>query len=1041
MDRRSGRDRHSHATTHVPGGRAIVFGEVLFDYFPDGRRVLGGAPFNTAWHLCALGDDPFLVTAVGDDAQGHEIRDAMESWGFDTRGVRVDHERLTGRVEVKVAAGTPSFEIPEDQPWDHLVPHSVLDPSSDVRAALLYHGTLALRSADSRAAFEVIRARLAVPAFVDLNLRAPWWTRERVDRAVDGATWLKLSDQELGTLTGASLDDPDELKATAVAFRRERRIPVLVVTRGADGALAVAADGSVLEAAGVPVPDLVDSVGAGDAFSALWCHGILKGWAPEVTLPRAVAFAADVCRHQGATSGDLTLYERHVRAWVDEPVSAQQAEGTSKLYVLSVSVHGLVRGQEIELGRDADTGGQVGYVVDQARALAQHPQVERVDLVTRAVHDKGVDDAYAQPNEDLGEGARIVRIPFGPRRYLKKESLWPHLDGLMDQLTRHVRAQNRLPDVIHGHYADAGYVGAQLAKLLGVPFVFTGHSLGRVKRRRLEEEGGDPGRIEARYNLTRRIEAEEQALESAALVVASTHQEVSHQYEGYDHYLPERMKVIPPGVDLERFSPPTRSWTEPAIAKEVRRFLRDPDKPLVLALARADERKNFGGLLRAFGETPELREVANLLLVAGNRDDIAEMDAAPRRVLTGILVAIDRWDLHGSVAYPKHHHADDVPDLYRMAAHSRGLFVNPALTEPFGLTLIEAAATGLPVVATDDGGPRDILDVLDHGVLVDVLDTAAMGSAILSALLDRGRWARWSKNAVTRVHERFAWKSHARRYVEAVRDVMDEFPTAPALHAPRRLPRMDRMLVTDLDGTLTGDDARLAELRARLRAAGSRVGFGIATGRSLSSTHEVLSGHPAAPRPDVLITASGTALHYGPRRIRDRSWERQIRYRWDREAIRRILDDMDGLEPFAEEPEEEYRLRYVLDPEVRPTDRQVRAKLRQAGLHATIIIDRQTRLDVVPVRASPGLAIRFVCFKWNLPPQHLLVAGDSGNDVDMLSGDTLGVVVGNHTPELEALRGMPRVHFADAEHAAGVLEGIDHYDFFGTIRIPDQETA
>ena len=113
--------------------------------------------------------------------------------------------------------------------------------------------------------------------------------------------------------------------------------------------------------------------------------------------------------------------------------------------------------------------------------------------------------------------------------------------------------------------------------------------------------------------------------------------------------------------------------------------------------------------------------------------------------------------------------------------------------------------------------------------------------------------------------------------------------------------------------------------------------------------------------------------------------------------------------------------------------------MRQHALRATLIPDHETWLDVIPVRASPGLAIRFFCFKWNVEPRRLLVAGDSGNDADMLSGDTLGVVVRNHTAELERLRGRPRVHFANGSHAWGILEGIDYYDFLGDIRIPPEE--
>jgi sucrose-phosphate synthase len=782
---------------------------------------------------------------------------------------------------------------------------------------------------------------------------------------------------------------------------------------------------------------LVDTVGAGDAFSAVVCLGLLHEWDHQTTLDRAAAFAADLCGIRGATTTDFGLYERHLGEWSkDTSAGSISAPGPQGLYVLSLTVHGLVRATEIELGRDADTGGQVSYVVDQARALAHHPDVERVDVVTRLIQDRRVDESYSRPFEPICHGAQIVRIPFGPRRYLRKETLWPHLDSLLDQLTRYVRMQERAPDVIHGHYADAGYLGAQLAKLLGVPFIFTGHSLGRVKQARLASKGEGEAN-EQTYRFIQRIEAEERALETAALVIASTHQEVHEQYELYDHYQPDRMQVIPPGVDLSRFAPAESSWSRPAIADELDRFLADPRKPMVLALARADERKNFEGLLRAFGETEGLRDMANLIIVAGNRDDIAEMGAGPRRVLTQILALIDRYDLYGSVAYPKHHDSIDVPELFRLAAQSRGVFVNPALTEPFGLTLLEAAATGLPLVATNDGGPQDIIGTCNNGLLVDALDSKAIGEAIRDALSDDARWARWSEDGLTAAHENYSWDSHAARYVQEVTSIVKGTRPVP-VHRPRsRLAGIDRLLVTDVDDTLTGDDEALATLLERLETTDANVGFGIATGRTLKEALALMEELEVRV-PDVLITAAGTELHYGRRLLPDRSWERQIRYRWDRDEVDGVVGSIPGLKRVAES-ETKYRLRYRLDPARAPSLREIRRRARQQGLRVTTILDHEVYLDVVPVRASSGLAIRFFCFKWNLEPQRLLVAGDSGNDWDMLSGDTLGVVVSNHTPELDRLRGRPRVHFAKSPHARGILEGIDWYDFLGDIRLPSEE--
>jgi sucrose-phosphate synthase len=712
---------------------------------------------------------------------------------------------------------------------------------------------------------------------------------------------------------------------------------------------------------------------------------------------------------------------------------------SDSLYIMSLSIHGLVRGTNIELGRDVDTGGQVAYTVDQARALCALDDVERMDLVTRLVEDRRIDEWYAAPSERLQPGAQIVRIPFGPRRYLRKERLWPYLDSMRDQLIRHIRSVRRAPDLIHGHYADAGYVGAQLAKVLGVPFVFTGHSLGRVKLATLLADGGDRDTLEQRYRFTQRIEAEELSLETAALVITSTNQEVEEQYQLYDHYEPDRMAVIPPGVDLSRFTPAPVGEFEPRVTGELRRFLRSPDKPIILAIARPDERKNFPALLRAYGETPHLQELANLVLVAGTRDDLAEMPVGQRRVLNQILYLIDRYDLYGRVAYPKSTESQDVVDLYRLAARSRGVFVNPALTEPFGLTLIEAAACGLPVVSTDDGGPKDIIAKARNGLLVDPTDTAAIAHALVRAL-SSDEWDSWARNGIEVAKSTFSWQGHAEQYLHHVRTTVTSLSRVGYDVAVKRsrLPQVDRWLVSDIDNTLTGDDAALRALIGQLGETRDEIGFAIATGRTLERAMEVIE-LLELPSPDILITASGTELFYGHDQLtRDRSWERQIDYRWFPDKIYDAMQRLEGFDPQEPVNQGRYRLSYDVDPDRAPSITDVRRHLRKAGLQVSAILDHGLYLDIIPIRAGPGHAIRFLCFKWDIPPDHLLVAGDSGNDADMLSGDTLGVVVANYSPELEYLKDRPRVYFARQPNAWGILEGIDHYDFFGAITVPEE---
>jgi sucrose-phosphate synthase len=714
-------------------------------------------------------------------------------------------------------------------------------------------------------------------------------------------------------------------------------------------------------------------------------------------------------------------------------------EARGGLYIALISVHGLMRGHNLELGRDADTGGQIKYVLELARALAEHPEVKRVDILTRRVIDPKVDADYAEPKEHIGKNAHIVRIPCGPRRYLRKEVLWPHLDSFADRALQHIRSVGRVPDIIHSHYADAGYVGARLAGLLGVPLIHTGHSLGREKRRRLMDQKVKPHVLEKQYNISPRIEAEEWAMDSASLVIASTRQEVEKQYSLYDNYHPKRMLVIPPGTDLSRFHPPEGKTDDSPIQRELSRFLTAPDKPMVLALSRADERKNIQTLVEAFGENAHLREMANLVIIAGNRDDIANLDRGARKVLTDVLLLIDRYDLYGSIAYPKHHTANDVPELYRLAARRHGVFVNPALTEPFGLTLVEAAASGLPVVATEDGGPRDIIGECHNGLLIDPLDADAMGQALVEALSDRKRWRTWAAGGIRGAHRRYSWDSHVESYLKAVRKLLGNRHRARVVRPQKsRLPTVDRLVVCDIDDTLLGDPEALQTLTERLDRAGMGVGFGVATGRHFKSAVAALA-KARVPMPDLLITSVGTEVHYGRQLSVDRSWARHIQYRWSPERIVEALRDTPGLSRQPKQEQTANKISYFVDPDKAPGIRAIVRHLRSRDLHANVIYSHGMYLDILPLRASKGQALRYVGAKWGIPPERMLVAGQSGNDVEMLRGNTLGVVVGNYSHELRRLHGEPLIYFAEGQYAAGVLEGIEHYDFLGEIRIPIQE--
>ncbi len=712
---------------------------------------------------------------------------------------------------------------------------------------------------------------------------------------------------------------------------------------------------------------------------------------------------------------------------------------SEKLYLVLISIHGLIRGHQLELGRDADTGGQTKYVIDLIHALSQREDVAQVDLVTRRIVDAHVDKDYSQHCEALSKTSRIIRIDAGPEGYLPKEALWDHLDIFSDNLLNWLNDQPRMPDILHSHYADAGYVGVKLSNLLEIPLIHTGHSLGRDKRRQLLVKGLTRAEVETRYNISRRIDAEEEVLANADRVITSTHNEIEQQYALYDYYQPDCMTVIPPGTDLSQFHPPGPKDKAFALEKTISPFLKNLDKPIILALSRPDERKNIVSLLEAYGESAALRKAANLVIFAGSREDIREMENGAQTVLTEMLMLIDYYNLYGQVAIPKHILSEDVPAVYRFATASKGVFVNPALTEPFGITLLEAAASGLPLVATENGGPVDIIANCKNGLLIDPLDRDAITKALLTILDKPKRWATFSQQGIEGVRKHYSWERHADSYMSKIKQLREK--RAPKERLPkdyRPLGYIDRALFTGLDLDLLEKPEGLSHFIDVLRKHRKSTLFGIATGRRFDSAMAVMK-KAGIPIPDILISSLGTGIHYAPGLETDAYWVHHIDHLWHPRAIHRLLDTLPGLKLQAKQEQSRFKLSYYYDPEKAPSLEEINTLLRSEEQTVKVIHSFGQYLDVIPVRASKGQALRYFAQRWEIPLERILVVGGSGADEDMMLGNTLAAVVANrHHEELSQLVDQERIYFARQSHTLGILEAIDYYDFFKTCRVPLQ---
>ncbi|MEZ5395021.1 MAG: HAD-IIB family hydrolase [Bryobacterales bacterium] len=317
-------------------------------------------------------------------------------------------------------------------------------------------------------------------------------------------------------------------------------------------------------------------------------------------------------------------------------------------------------------------------------------------------------------------------------------------------------------------------------------------------------------------------------------------------------------------------------------------------------------------------------------------------------------------------------------------------------------------------------------------MLVDPLDTAGMTDALLDALSDRSRWRRWQSAGLRAVDRYYTWKGHAKTYLKEVEKILGR-PKRRRYPAPKtRLTRVDRILTTDVDNSLLGDPEALGKLKARLGEVRDHVAFGVATGRSLQSAISALR-KANAPTPDFWITSVGTEIHYGEQLAADREWLRNIHWRWDVEAIKRCLTDLPGLELQSRAEQTAYKISYYIDPREAPSIAEIERTLRKRRLRCKVVFSLGQYLDIIPVRASKGLAIRYLANRWGVPMERVLVTGDCGNDIEMLTGRSLGVVVANHSDEIDPLREQEDIYFAGAGHAAGILEGVEHYDFFGAL--------
>ncbi|MGQ9836755.1 MAG: PfkB family carbohydrate kinase [Cyanobacteriota bacterium] len=306
------------ASVRPLAGPPLILGEVLFDQFPN-RTVLGGAPFNVAWNLKGLGCEPIFLSRIGQDAAGERVLAAMQQQGLNSIALQQDLIYPTGTVQVELdEQGIPSYRILANQAYDYIC----LDGEQwgAQKLSLLYRGSLAARTETAHHRIQAFILRLNCPVFLDLNLRDPWWNPEQVREMIRGCNWLKLNQEELAQVSylegipAVCRSDAEDPLDQAQTLREKLNLDGIFLTLGAAGAMLITPT-QVYRVDPVAVPQMVDTVGAGDAFSAVVILGLLQGWPEVVLLKRAAQFAAAVCEIPGGTPQDPEFYALFRREW------------------------------------------------------------------------------------------------------------------------------------------------------------------------------------------------------------------------------------------------------------------------------------------------------------------------------------------------------------------------------------------------------------------------------------------------------------------------------------------------------------------------------------------------------------------------------------------------------------------------------------------------------------------------------------------------------------------------------------------------------
>jgi len=410
-----------------------------------------------------------------------------------------------------------------------------------------------------------------------------------------------------------------------------------------------------------------------------------------------------------------------------------------------VSTHGYVAA-EPPLGA-ADTGGQVVYVLELSKKLAQLGY--DVDIWSRRFEDQ-------PPFDVVNDYVRVIRVPCGGRAFVEKEYLYRHLGEWSENVLRFVQQHGLQYQFFDSHYWDAGFATQRLSEALNVPHVHTPHSLGLWKKQLMEQDfPEDAANFEKKFNFTERIHYETLIYRDCEAVIATTPPQLDMIVGDYG-VSGDRVHMIPPGYDDNRFYP-----VSAATRATIRQRLGYQGRP-VLAIGRLARNKGYDLLIEAFTVVASRLPEAVLHLAVGG----SQLTAKEQALLEDLKALVRKRGLEERVRFGGYIADADLADHYRAA----DVFVLSSRYEPFGMTAIEAMACGTPTVVTTHGGLYRAVSFGRHALYADAFDREDLGITIFKVLKHERLSNRLARMGAHKARSLFTWTGIAQQLISLIEE-------------------------------------------------------------------------------------------------------------------------------------------------------------------------------------------------------------------------------------------------------------------------------